>query len=192
MTYKEIKLLRKALQLGFIPEEMVDVYTSDIEGLFTYIVFHQIEIKGVVEFLKEVGFILPSGAVSVSFDYDLTLDRKDVQDYCEELLLRNVEVYVTTFRYNQMLKHLYPSKPYNTDLFRTIDKLGIKIENIVFTNMRDKSLYLKDSHVLCHLDDDLFALEDIKENTEVIAVNVEEDFKTICDDIIQKRFERQD
>lgn len=99
----------------------------------------------------------------VSFDFDGTLDQKEVQDYCEELLSRGYEVFITTYRYCDMLAHLWQSNPSNGDLYKVVDKLGIPRTNIVFTNFTNKGNYLKDSRVLFHLDDCEIQLNDISE-----------------------------
>ena len=49
----------------------------------------------------------------VSFDFDGTLDREDVQEIVKDLLARGYEVFVTTLRYNEMQKHRWTQSPTN-------------------------------------------------------------------------------
>lgn len=90
----------------------------------------------------------------VSFDFDGTLSREDVQEYARELIERGVEVIVTTARYDEDNKHLYPVNPTNEDLYEVTDRLGIKRENIHFMNMGLKADFLKTTDAIWHLDDD--------------------------------------
>ena len=73
----------------------------------------------------------------VSFDFDGTLTEKIVQDYAKSLIKKGFEVYVCTFRtkeYNDKLfKIVDKSTPANADLYLLTDRLGIKRENIIFT-----------------------------------------------------------
>ena len=77
-----------------------------------------------------------------SFDFDGTLTKTIVQGYCKELILRDVDVYITTSRF-------FNRK--NQDLYNISDKLNIKRENIIFTNNLDKSEFIDNSFIF-HLD----------------------------------------
>lgn len=117
----------------------------------------------------------------VSFDFDGTLSRPDVQEYAEELIKAGVEVIVTTSRFDEEHKHLYTPNPTNEDLYAVTDSLGIKRENIHFTNMEDKVNYLQDD-IAWHLDDDEHELSEIYKSelsTESINVN-DDDWRWNC------------
>ena len=88
----------------------------------------------------------------VSFDFDNTLSRTDIdiQDYVKELISRNIEVYICTCRLTCERSTIRNA---NEDLFLISEKLGIKRENIIFTNFENKSEYLKDKDVKFHIDD---------------------------------------
>lgn len=124
--------------------------------------------------------------VAVSFDFDYTLSLPKVQDYCKKLMDAGINVFVTTFRYNEMLAHLYTSKPYNTDMYEVTDRLGISRSNIIFTNMTYKSNYLGRSKCLFHLDDDLNVISDITTNTSIPAIFCGEDFENQCNAILKR------
>lgn len=190
INYKRLKI---AIQLGYIPS--IDSKYKDLRKdalkdfnmksliLRGYREHIPEEVsKEVVKFLIDKKVMIPENSLSVSFDFDGTLSLGIVQDYCKDLIMRGYSIYVTTFRYNQMLKHLYPSKPHNEDLFEVTDRIGIPRENIIFTNNRPKSFYLNNSNCIFHLDDELGAVTDVRENTKVISVDVTEvDWKKKCE-----------
>lgn len=114
----------------------------------------------------------------VSFDFDGTGDRADVQNLIKEFIAMGADVYICTFRtkeYNDALfKIVDKSTPANSDLYKATDELGIPRENIIFTEMDDKSKFLDDSFVF-HLDDDYMALYDLRVNSKVPGISA---FKT--------------
>ena len=111
----------------------------------------------------------------VSFDFDNTLTRVDVQDFCKKMINLGADVYVCTFRtkeYNDALfKIMDKSTPPNADLFKVTDKLGIKRENIIFTEMGEKSEHLTNDFIW-HLDDDWTVHYDLRTNTKVPSIDV--------------------
>ena len=114
----------------------------------------------------------------VSFDWDGTGDRADVQNLIKEFIAMGADVYICTFRtkeYNDALHRIVDkSTPANSDLYKATDELGIPRENIIFTEMDDKSKFLDDSFVF-HLDDDYMALYDLRVNSKVPGISA---FKT--------------
>lgn len=121
----------------------------------------------------------------LSFDYDSTLDRPDVQEYVQELIAQGHEIFVTTMRYNKMLQHLWKDKPHNNDLYEIVDMLGIPRDNIIFTNMLPKSIFLAGSNCTFHLDDSTTVWYDITNMTKIPCVMVQDDYRTICNSIIE-------
>ncbi len=120
--------------------------------------------------------------MKVSFDFDGTLSRPDVQAYAKELIERGIEVIVTTSRYNEEKKHLYRSNPTNDDMYAVTDNLGIKRENVHFTNMEDKVDYLQED-VAWHLDDDEYELGLIYDSELLIDdIDVkDDDWRWMCE-----------
>ena len=53
----------------------------------------------------------------VTFDFDGTLSRADVQEYALELISKGVDVWVVTSRYDELQKHRYQINPTNDDLW---------------------------------------------------------------------------
>jgi hypothetical protein len=113
----------------------------------------------------------------VSFDYDATLSRKDVQEFAKKLVSRGIEVWITTSRFDDETakeKAWWWIKDQNNNLFEVADECGIQRENIKFTNMESKSIFLKDKGFTFHLDDDYIELLDILESGDkCLPVNVD-------------------
>ena len=108
----------------------------------------------------------------VTFDFDSTLSRQDVQDYAYSLIKKGFDVWVLTSRYDELHKHKYRHNPTNDDLYKVTDKLGIPRWKIRFTCMRDKAEYLFGTDVIWHLDDDFVELNNINRETKTIGISV--------------------
>lgn len=98
----------------------------------------------------------------VSFDFDSTLSRGDVQTYCKDLINRGFEVWINTTRIESRD---------NSEVFEVAERLGIPKERIVFTNMQDKYPFLKDKGYLFHLDDDWIEINHINRYTNVRGIS---------------------
>lgn len=129
--------------------------------------------------------------IQVSFDFDSTLDRQQVQDYAQSLLNRGIDVYVITSRYDELHKHKYTCNPTNDDLYKVTEKLGIPRWKIRFTCMKLKSEYIDGTNLLWHLDDDWVELNHINKetNTKGISVVGGNGWKNKCERLITKRLE---
>jgi hypothetical protein len=108
----------------------------------------------------------------VTFDFDNTLSRKDVQDYARSLLSKGIEVWILTSRYDDLHRHKYLHKGTNDDLYSVAYELGIPKEKIRFTCMHNKSEYLHGTNVIWHLDDDYIELNAINRETSVKGISV--------------------
>ncbi len=121
----------------------------------------------------------------VSFDYDATLSRKDVQEFAKKLVSKDIEVWIVTSRFDDEIakeKAWWWIKDQNNNLFEVADECGIRRENIKFTNMESKSIFLKDKGFTFHLDDDYIELLDILESGDkCLPVNVDHfEWKETC------------
>ena len=122
----------------------------------------------------------------VSFDFDGTLSLPGVQEYAKELMLKGVDVWVITSRFDELHKHLYQQHPTNDDLYSVCDYMGIPLRKIIFTNMELKAEYLANTNVLWHLDDDIVelgAIRDSRLKTKAVSVNCKF-WKSECNQII--------
>ena len=110
--------------------------------------------------------------MKISFDYDNTLSRDDVQDYAKELIQRGFELWIVTSRYDSTSKYsnemieswgIKNLQFEHKELFRVADELWISKDHIVFMNMVPKRGFFKANRdFLFHLDDDAVELITIK------------------------------
>lgn len=96
----------------------------------------------------------------VSFDFDSTLDRVDVQHIAKDLISKGYEAWIVTSRVSD---DKAPGPGWNNDLWEVCENLGIPEERVVFTTYQSKAEFFStQTGFLFHLDDDLDELEDIK------------------------------
>jgi len=129
--------------------------------------------------------------MKVSFDFDSTLSRKDVQEFAKELVNDGYEVWIVTSRFDDesaMKKNWHWIKGQNQKLFDVAEDCGIRLENIHFTCMESKSIFLKDKGFIFHLDDDDIELMDILETKDVCRpVHVDHfEWKETCKETLRK------
>jgi hypothetical protein len=133
--------------------------------------------------------------MKVSFDFDNTLSRKDVQNFAKELVNDGHEVWIVTSRFDDesaVKKNWHWIQGQNQKLFDVAEDCGIKKENIYFTCMESKSIFLKDKGFLFHLDDDDIELMGIFESKDKCrAIHVDHfEWKETCKNILQKNLEK--
>jgi len=109
---------------------------------------------------------MENNSISVSFDFDGTLSRNDVQAYAEECMDKGCDVWVVTSRFDDS-----KSREGNADLFAVTDSLGIPRDKVVFTNMEWKYEMLKSLGIDVHLDDYFVELNMLK-TEKVIGISV--------------------
>lgn len=113
--------------------------------------------------------------MKVSFDFDQTLDREDVQEYAKSLIKRGIEVWICTARPND------PKRMDNSDIYEVATTVGIPKDRIIFTNYEFKLPYLKD--FLWHLDDEVTELREFI-NTDVKGIYSKKEYKNKCETLI--------
>ena len=92
----------------------------------------------------------------ISFDFDDTLSRDDVQEFASYLIAENVaDVYVVTCRFCDQRKHEWLTNPTNDDFWEVIDRVGIDKGKVHFTNFEPKYPVLFDLDIAIHVDDDM-------------------------------------
>lgn len=132
--------------------------------------------------------------MKVSFDFDSTLSRKDVQDFAKSLVQSGVEVWIVTSRIATepaLEKGWWWVEKQNKQLYDIADEVGIKIENIVFTEFVDKINFLKGKNFIFHIDDDvdeLMAIKDSKDSCKTVNVEHFEWLET-CKNILQNHLD---
>jgi hypothetical protein len=110
----------------------------------------------------------------VSFDFDSTLDREDVQEFAKHLIEDGLEVWVTTSRCSDEEAEKRRWNPnWNKDLWLVTERLGIPKDRVNFTAYVDKWNVLNNKGFLWHLDDDNVEIELLEENnSDCIGINV--------------------
>jgi len=127
----------------------------------------------------------------ISFDFDSTLDREDVQEFAKQLVNDGHEIWITTSRFDtesSLKKGWWWIEKNNQQLYDVADECGIPRDNISFTAMIDKIKFLEGNDFLSHLDDDEVELELIQESDDnCVGVWVElKDWKKTCINLIKK------
>ena len=126
--------------------------------------------------------------MKMSFDFDDTLDRFDVQAFANSLVNKGHDVWIVTSRYNTegALINGWPwIEGQNEVVYKVAEDVGIKRENIVFTNYKDKIDYLAGKGFVFHLDDSADELMKIYESDDpCYPMNV--DWMAWREDLIKK------
>ena len=120
--------------------------------------------------------------MKVSFDFDMTLSRKEIQEFAKELVDSGYDVYIVTLRDKNPIGYN------NYDLFDIAKKCGIDKNNIIFMCMADKIEYLYGNDFLFHLDVDLDQLELITYSFDscVPVDSFDKNWKEKCKNVLNK------
>lgn len=104
----------------------------------------------------------------VSFDFDDTLDRGDVQAIAKQLS-QQYELWIVTSR---VPDEKAPSDNWNNDLWFVCKQLNIPKDRVVFTSYESKHEFFWDREdFLFHLDDDPDELHMITATCNVVAID---------------------
>src|SRR4030042_3736033 len=124
----------------------------------------------------------------VSFDFDDTLEFKDIQNYAKELVDKGIEIHIVTTRYEDISNY-----PNNRDghlnhdyLFKVAEELNISKNNIHFTNMIDKTQFFKENtDFIWHIDDDNIQCTMITRSTKTKGIAwLYGDWKSKCNRLL--------
>lgn len=96
----------------------------------------------------------------ISFDFDETLDRVEVQTMAKCLIDAGHDVYITSQR--------VIDDNWNQDIYNLAKKLNIKKENVRIIGYASKYTYLKDFQI--HFDDNKLEIEEINKKTNCIGI----------------------
>lgn len=107
--------------------------------------------------------------MKISFDFDSTLSRGDIQELAFDLISCGHEVYITTSRH-QDWNWKGTNIELNKDLYEIADKLGIDFDRVRFTNMEDKVGYLEGFDM--HFDDDEYEIDLITRSDKVKCLGI--------------------
>ena len=93
----------------------------------------------------------------ISFDFDGTIARKDIQRFAKELINEGYDVWIVTSRCATepaLERGWHWVEKQNQELYDVAEEVGIPREKIVFTEHVDKIVYLEGKGFLFHIDDD--------------------------------------
>ena len=127
--------------------------------------------------------------MKVSFDFDSTLSRRDVQEYAKSLVNSNHDVWIVTSRCATepaLAKGWWWVEKQNQELYDVADSVGIPRDKIVFTEHVDKIIYLNGKEFVFHLDDDVEELIAIMQSDDLCKpINVEHmDWEQDCNKLL--------
>lgn len=127
--------------------------------------------------------------LKMSFDFDSTMSRKDIQKYAKELIEEGHDVWIVTSRCAtepSLAKGWHWVEKQNQELYDVAESVGIPREKIVFTAHVDKIEYLQGKGFLFHIDDDSYELiEIVKSGDPCRVVNADHsDWLIHCKEII--------
>jgi FMN phosphatase YigB (HAD superfamily) len=122
----------------------------------------------------------------ISFDFDGTLvddfygelnDKKDeIQKTCRDLIDMGHEVHIVTKRFDEANKN-YGKKNEHVEVFELAEKLGIKKENVYFTNREWKYNKLKALGINVHFENSKNEVDQIRTYTpHITVVDVEDPY----------------
>ena len=126
--------------------------------------------------------------MKVSFDFDGTLEQEGVQEYARELIIRGIDVHVTTTRYDEENIHRYAGNINHRDLYNVMNSLGLPLTKIKFTNMEWKHIYLAGTDFLWHLDDNIEEITRMTKSGDYRGIClVSPDWRKYCDLLIKRK-----
>lgn len=104
----------------------------------------------------------------ISFDFDDTLSREEIQEFAKHLMDLSIEIWICTARFSD---ERAPNPNWNKDLFEVASRLKIPKERIIFAEMADKWTLLKDHDFIWHLDDDPEELNLLNKHTNIRGIS---------------------
>ena len=131
--------------------------------------------------------------MKVSFDYDDTLSRVEVEEYAKRLVAEGHQVWIVTARPSEEhLKMTFKGgeKPdWNREVFEAAGRIGIPNERIKFMNYTDKIEFLRGNGFTFHLDDDGYELYQIMLSGDICETIDSRMlyWRNACDNAIKRR-----
>lgn len=128
----------------------------------------------------------------VSFDFDGTLARADVQRFAKKLVEQGYDVWIVTTRTSTediVARNWTWCLNQNEIVFKVAEECGIPKEKIVFTDHVDKINFLEGKDFLFHLDDDEDELiEILKSGDKCAPIHVDHfSWEENCMEILNKQ-----
>lgn len=111
--------------------------------------------------------------MKISFDFDGTIARKDVQLFAKELITQGHELWIVTSRCATepaLERGWHWVERQNQELYDVAEQVGIPRERIVFTEHVDKIEFLEGKGFVVHVDDDPDELWEIRKSGDPCGV----------------------
>lgn len=99
--------------------------------------------------------------IKLSIDYDNCLSEKRIQELAKLLIARGHEVYILTSRFDAVRRLKFTDLKSNEDLYAVAEEVGIKPYRIAFTNQGKKWIWLLETGIKIHIDDDRSVIKDL-------------------------------
>ena len=96
----------------------------------------------------------------ITIDYDDTLSKPHIQELAKKLVAKH-EVYILTSRLDSLYRKSYKHLHSNDDIYEIAEEVGIKPQNVVFTNQASKLEHIHRGRVGIHIDDNEAELKNI-------------------------------
>ena len=97
----------------------------------------------------------------ISIDYDNCLSQPKVQELAKQLIAQGHEIFILTSRFDSIRRLKFPDLASNEDLYKIAEEVGIKPYRIAFTNQQKKWIWLLETGIKLHIDDDLTVIRDL-------------------------------
>ena len=100
--------------------------------------------------------------MKISIDYDHCITQPHIQQLAKLLIGKGHEVFILTSRFDSVRRLKFPDLHSNEDLYKTAKEVGIKPYRIAFTNQQKKWIWLLETGIKLHLDDDKTVIADLR------------------------------
>lgn len=134
--------------------------------------------------------------MKVSFDFDETLSRPEIQEYAKELVEKGVEVWIVTTRCDRTSRFCNPEY-FNfhgntwSEVHEVALKLGIPIKRVIFTNYQFKHTFFENNKdFVWHLDDNPYEFRGIQ-LLGIAAIDSFGNWKAKCERLLWKSTSEQ-
>ena len=97
----------------------------------------------------------------ISIDYDNCLSQPKVQELAKQLIAQGHEIFILTSRFDSIRRLKFPDLASNEDLYKIAEEVGIKPYRTAFTNQQKKWIWLLETGIKLHIDDDLTVIRDL-------------------------------
>lgn len=106
--------------------------------------------------------------LNISFDFDQCLSEEHIQEVAKKTIALGFNVFIVTSRMDGIKRLDFADKWGDNSIVYLIAKLvGIQNHHIGFTNQIAKHLYLMNTEINVHIDDDKTTIKNINKTTDV-------------------------